>query len=61
MEHFVVLEFLLIFIRSKTKRIFCFFLVKNLVANEDEMYVSDGEVEQQDNDARYLVTSHDIL
>ena len=37
-----------------------FFLVKNLVANEDEMYVSDGEVEQQDNDARYLGTSHDI-
>jgi hypothetical protein len=33
------------------------FVVKNLVATEEEMYVSDGEVDEQDNDARYLGTS----
>lgn len=37
----------------ETQLLYCaYFVVKTLVANEEEMYVSDGEVDAQDSDPR---------
>jgi hypothetical protein len=53
------MNFILHSIEKETHPFIC--IVKNLVANEEEMYVSDGETEEEDNDPRYVATVHLVV